>query len=174
MRAGSRSGCGAVTSERLAAALLAQAEGSCSAEAAVGLLIEHRSWLTRADFVCFVDVAPSLRDDQVMMASVDWEAAFAAHLAASSSETQILAVAAELAGVHTGRSLQDLLGGLDRSNTMLVIRAVLHAQRGADAAAVTVTPFRPVGLRAETTNTRLDPSEPPPAGGWLEPEGPGL
>lgn len=163
-----------MTPERLAVALLAQAEGSYSAEAAVGLLIEHRSWLSRVDFVCFVDVAPAFCDDRVLMASVDWEAVLASNLAASSSETQMLAVAAELAGVHTGRSLQDLLGGLDRANTTLVIRAVLHAQRGADASPVTVTPFRPVGLRAETTKTRLDPSEPPPAGHWTEPEGPGL
>ncbi|MHB1533092.1 MAG: hypothetical protein ACYC1D_00460 [Acidimicrobiales bacterium] len=162
-----------MTPERLGAALLAQAEGAYAAEAAVGLLIEHRSWLARADFVRFVDVAHSFHDDRVVMASVDWEAALAANLAASSSETQMLAVAAELAGVDTGRSLQDLLGGLDRTNTTLVIRAVLHAQRGANTSAVTVTPFSTVGRRAET-NARPDRSEAPSAGGWAEPEGPGL
>lgn len=163
-----------MTLDRLAAALLAQAEGAYSAEAAVGVLIEHRSWLTRADFVRFVDVTPSSRDNQVLMASVDWEAVLVANLPASSSETQMLAVAAELAGVDTGRSLQDLLGGLDRANTTLVIRAVLHAQRGADAPPVTATPFRPVGRKAETTNTRLELTEPPPAGDWVEHEGLGL
>ncbi len=162
-----------MTPARLSAALLAQAAGSYSAEAAVGLLVEHRSWLARADFVCLVDVAPGFCDDRVLMASVDWEAALAANLAASSSETQILAVAAELAGIHTGRSLQDLLGGLDRANTNLVIRAVLHAQRGANATAVNVTPFPSIGPTTET-NVRLHESAPRPVCGWVEPEGPAL
>ena len=156
--------------EALAAALAAQAEGSYCAEAAVVLLVEHRSWLARADFHAFIDLATSFRDDRVSMASVDWEAALAAALPASSSETQMLAVAAELAGIDTGRSLQELLCGLDRENTTLVIRAVLHAQRGADT---TPVPFRRVGVRVERT------AEPvlrdlPPVGGWVELEGPGL
>ncbi len=159
--------------EALAAALLAQAEGSYAAEAAVGLLIEHGSWPARADFHAFVDVGPSLGDDRVLMASIDWEAALGAHLPASSSETQMLAVAAELAGIDTGRTLQDLLCGLDRANTTLVIRAVLHAQRGANATPVTVTPFSPARRRAEKT------AEPqvralPRVAGWIESEGPGL
>ncbi len=133
------------------------------------MLIEHRSWLARADFRVFVDVAASFRDDRVLLASVEWEAVLAANLAASTSETQMLTVVAELAGVHTGRALHDLLGGLDRANTSLVIRAVLHAQYGADALPVTVTSF----LRVET-NDMLDPSEPSSAGGWAEPEGPTL
>jgi len=162
-----------VTPEGLVVALLAQAEGSYAAEAAVGLLVEHGSWPARADFHAFVDVGPSLGDDRVLMASVDWEAALAADLPASSSETQMLAVAAELAGVDTGRSLQDLLCGLDRANTTLVVRAVLHAQRGANATPVTVTPFSPARRRAEKT------AEPqvralPPVAGWIESEGPGL
>ena len=159
--------------EALADALLAQAEGSYSAEAAVGLLIEHGGWLARTDFARFVDVVPSFCDETVMMASVDWEAALAANLGASSSETQMLAVGAELAGVDTGRSLQDLLAGLDRANTMLVIRAVLHAQRGANAAALTVTPFPPAGLSANTSPKAL-PVDLSPGGGRVEPEGLGL
>jgi hypothetical protein len=162
-----------VTPEALAAALLAQAEGSYAAEAAVGLLIEHGSWPARADFHAFVDVGPSLGDDRVLTASVDWKAAIAANLPASSSEAQMLAVAAELAGVDTGRSLQDLLCGLDRANTTLVIRAVLHAQRGANATPVTVTPFGPVRRSAEKTAQTLVRYL-PPAGGWIESEGPVL
>ena len=162
-----------MTPEALAAAMLAQAEGSYAAEAAVGLLVEHGSWPARADFHAFVDVGPSLGDDRVLMASVDWEAAIAANLPASSTEAQMLAVAAELAGVDTGRTLQDLLCGLDRANTTLVIRAVLHAQRGANATPVTVTPFSPARRRAEKT------AEPqvralPRVAGWIESEGPGL
>ncbi len=171
MRAGGAGRGGAVTPEGLAAALLAQAEGSYSAEAAVGVLIEHRSWLARADFISFVDIAPSLGDERVSMASVDWGAAFAANLPASSSETQMLAVAAELAVVDTGRSLQDLLCGLDRANTTLVIRAVLHAQRGANATPFTVTPFGPVRRSAEKT---AEPVVRDLAGDWIKPEGPGL
>jgi len=162
-----------VIPEGLAATLLAQAEGSYPAEAAVGLLIEHGSWLARADFHAFVDVGPSFGDDRVLMASVDWEAAIAANLPASSSETQMLAVAAELAGVDTGRTLQDLLCGLDRANTTLVIRAVLHAQRGANATPVTVTPFGPVRRSAEQTAQTLVRYL-PPAGDRIEPEGPGI
>ncbi len=162
-----------MTPEVLAAALLAQAEGSYSAEAAAGLLVAHRSWLARADFLRFVDVAPSFCDERVLMASVDWEAALAADLAASSSETQMLAVAAELAGVHCGRSLQDLLGGLDRANTTLVIRAVLHAQRGADAPPVTVTPFDPVAHSADRSAEAAF-RELPSIDSRMEPEGPGL
>ena len=159
--------------EALAAALPAQAEGSYAAEAAVGLLVEHRSWLARADFHAFIDLATSFRDDRVSMASVDWEAALAADLPASSSETQMLAVASELAGIDTGRSLQELLCGLDRENTTLVIRAVLHAQRGADTTPVTVTPFRRVGVSVERTAEPVLRDR-PPVGGWVELEGPGL
>ncbi len=85
----------------------------------------------------------------------------------------MLAVAAELAGVDTGRSLRDLLCGLDRANTTLVIRAVLHAQRGANAEPVIVTPLRPIGLRADR-NARPVVRDLPSAGGWMKPEGPGL
>lgn len=162
-----------MTPEVLAAALLAQAEGSYSAEAAVGLLVAHRSWLARADFLRFVDVAPSFCDDRVLMASVDWEAALAADLAGSSSETQMLAVAAELAGVHCGRSLQDLLGGLDRANTTLVIRAVLHAQRGANAPPLAVTPFPTVG-QSVARDVKPQFSDIPSIDSRMEPEGPGL
>lgn len=162
-----------MTREGLVAALLAQAEGSYAAEAAVGLLIEQGSWPARADFHAFVDVGPSLGDDRVLMASVDWEAAIAANLPASSSEAQMLAVAAELAGVDTGRTLQDLLCGLDRANTTLVIRAVLHAQRGATATPVTVTPFAPVRRTTEKTAESLV-RDLPPEGDWIKPEGPGL
>jgi len=162
-----------VTPEGLVVALLARAEGSYAAEAAVGLLIEHGSWPARADFHASVDVGPSLGDDRVLTASVDWKAAIAANLPASSSEAQMLAVAAELAGVDTGRTLQDLLCGLDRANTTLVIRAVLHAQRGANATPVTVTPFGPARHRTEKAPEPLV-RDLPPAGGWIESEGPAL
>ena len=59
MRAGSAGRGRAVNPDGLAAALLAQAEGSYAAEAAVGPLIEHRSWLVRADVLAFIHVASS-------------------------------------------------------------------------------------------------------------------
>lgn len=160
--------------EALAAALLVQAEGSYAFEAAVGLLIEHGGWLARPDFQAFVDVGSSLGDDRVLMASIDWEAALAADLPASSSEAQMLAVAAELAGVDTGRALQELLCGLDRANTTLVIRAVLHAQRGANATPVTVSPFGPVRRSTEKTAEPPVRDLQPPVAGWIDSEGPGL
>jgi hypothetical protein len=163
-----------VTYESLAAALLAQAQGSYAHEAAVWLLIEHRSWLQRQDFLRFVDVAPALAEERGLMASVDWDAAMAADLPASTSETQMLAVAAELAGVDTGRSLQDLLGGLDRANVTLVMRAVLHAHRGGEASPLTAAPFRADVLRAEVRAGRPGTAPPPSVGGGVEPEGPGL
>ena len=162
-----------MTPEALAAALLAQAEGSYSAEAAAGLLVAHRSWLARADFLRFVDVAPSFSNERVLMASINWEAALAANMGASSSETQMLAVAAELAGVHSGRSLRDLLGGLNRANTTLVIRAVLHAQRGASTPPLAVAPFPPVGHSADR-DVRTPFSDIPSVDGQMEPEGPEL
>lgn len=71
------------------------------AEAAAELLIGHRSWVVRDDFVGrFVEVAPGLADDNVM-ALIDWEAALAAvdggRLICSTSEAQMLRIAASLA-----------------------------------------------------------------------------
>jgi len=86
----------------------------------------------------------------------------------------MLAVAAELAGVSTGRNLQDLLAGLDRANTTLVIRAVLHASRGADTPAVTTTPFRAARTTGRAKVDVHSSGHRSPGGDQSEPDGLGL
>jgi hypothetical protein len=76
-----------------------------------------------------------------VMASVDFEAALAARragsLPCSSSEEQILALAASIAtGVPV--ALGDLVSGLDEDNAVRVAIAVLHAA-GFDGRSVLVT-----------------------------------
>lgn len=109
-------------------ALRAHAKGVFCAEAAVGLLIGHRSWLPRRDFVG--ELTESFESNGSAMAFVDWPAAAAAleagRLPCSSSEGQVLRLAASIAeGVPIG--LGEAVCGLDAANAMLVARAVLHA-----------------------------------------------
>jgi len=126
----------------LVAALRAGAEGSYSAEAAVELLIAHGSWLRRSDFLRgAIEVTPAVAHTGQRHAFVDWHAGLAADLPASSSERQILAVAAELAGVDSHRTLGDLVTGLDDTNITLVICAVLHARSGRGAIRLVLAPF---------------------------------
>ncbi|MDA8033692.1 MAG: hypothetical protein M0T71_05940 [Actinomycetota bacterium] len=115
---------------RVAEALREHARGMYCTEAAVELLIGHRRWLERGDFVsCFVGVL----DDEPggpPMAMLDWSGALEAlqqgELTCSSSEGQVLALAASLAaGIAV--DLQDALCGLDLANTMLLATAVVHA-----------------------------------------------
>jgi hypothetical protein len=110
----------------LAEALRAQARGAYAPEASVELLIDHGTWLRRNDFIRRVDLQPTF-DHCALMASVDWDAVHAANLVASSSEEQILAIASELAGHDTGQPLDQLLCGLDETNVLRVVRAVVHA-----------------------------------------------
>jgi hypothetical protein len=106
------------------------AKGLLGLEAAVELLIGHGTWPARADFAA---AAVTLGRDGVtgtVMAAVDFEAALAARrtgrLPCSSSEEQILALAASIAtGVPV--ALGDLVSGLDEDNAIRVAIAVLHA-----------------------------------------------
>ena len=97
--------------------------------AAVELLIGHRFWLCREDFVgLFIEV--DARADGTLTAFLDWEAAAAAlgagRLACSDSQGQVLRVAASIAeGVPV--DLRDALSGLDERNLALVAGAVLYA-----------------------------------------------
>ena len=99
-----------------------------SAEAAVGLLIGHRSWLLRRDFVgAFTESFDSAGS---AMAFVDWPAAVASLdsgcLPCSSSEAQVLRLAASLAeGIPV--DLREAVCGLDATNATLAARALLHA-----------------------------------------------
>ena len=112
-------------------ALRACAAGIYPAEAGVGLLIGHDTWLHRGAFTGpFVHTGISLADGTTAMAEVDWTAAIAAldagDLPCSGGEQRMLRLAASIAGA-TPVSLRDTLSGIDHSNVQLVITAVLHA-----------------------------------------------
>jgi hypothetical protein len=98
------------------------------AEAAVELLIGHRQWLGNEEFVGqFMDSTTGLNGE---MAWVEWEEAVGAvdagNLGCSSSEAQVLAIAASIAaGVPV--DLGDALTGLDHHNVSLVAEAMAHA-----------------------------------------------
>jgi hypothetical protein len=113
--------------------LRAHAAGVYRAEAAVDLLIEHRRWLQRADFVdrFVVIVGDDAADDaDTPMAFVDWPGAMAAldngSLPGSSGEMQVLRIAASIIGA-VAVDLGEVLCGLDRANLIAVTGAVMHA-----------------------------------------------
>ncbi|HUY52099.1 MAG TPA: hypothetical protein VMV92_41425 [Streptosporangiaceae bacterium] len=114
----------------LPAALRASAAGLIAREAAVNLLIGHRYWLTRPDFLTeFVDTFDSLTDG-TPMAAICWPRSVAAldrgQLAGSGSENRILRLAASLAdGIPA--DLQTVLSSLDDGNLQHVITAIRHA-----------------------------------------------
>ena len=97
-------------------------------EAAVELLIGHRWWLVRDDFLVHVESCRGLSGES--MAVVDWRAAWAAledgHLPCSGGERQILRVATSIAeGVPI--DLRDAVTSLDAVNSVRVACAVLAA-----------------------------------------------
>jgi hypothetical protein len=99
-------------------------------EAAVELLIGHRSWLGRGDFVGgFVQTGQELGCG-TPMAWVDWPAAVTAlqagRLPCSGSEGRVLRIAASIAEA-VPVELGEALSGLDETNIVRVARAVLHA-----------------------------------------------
>ena len=77
------------------------AKGLLGLEAAVELLIGHGTWLARADFAAAALTSGRDGITGAAMASVDFEAALAARraggLPCSSSEEQVLALAASIA-----------------------------------------------------------------------------
>jgi hypothetical protein len=130
---------------RLAALLTANAAGYYATEAATRLLIAHGTWLHRVDFlVACVSTwdanseplgswvwhrAEWLRPAHVAAASVQWDriGAFLDTAPCSGSEARILRLAAELAGYDTATPLDELLSGLDDTNSRLVVAAIAHA-----------------------------------------------
>jgi hypothetical protein len=114
----------------LAAALRAWAKGLLSTEAAVELLIGHRSWLYRDDFLEIAVEFGRETADGVVLAAVDWKAAVAALVAGglpcSGGEGRILRLAASIAG-GVAVDLGSALSGLDQRSIAEVARAVLHA-----------------------------------------------
>ncbi len=115
----------------LAAELRAHASGLYTAEAGCELLINHATWLHRADFRDqFVHTGPSITDNTTPMAHIDWAGALAAldtsRMPCSGGEGRVLRLAASLAhGAPV--NLADALTGLDHTNIYLFIQAVLHA-----------------------------------------------
>jgi hypothetical protein len=93
-------------------------------------LIDHRRWLARKDFVGgFMKIADETAGDPTL-AFVDWSAALVAldsrHLGCSTSEDQVLRIAASIAeGIPV--DLREAVTGLDANNAMLVVLALLHA-----------------------------------------------
>lgn len=121
-----------LTVDELAPMLRAWAGGLYTDEAAVELLIQHRTWLRRRDFVvALVDAVVDGWGPQgvvVPMASIDWEGveAFLDEAPASRSEICILRLAASLAGAQVAGSLRDLTVNLDDTNAALVLDALAH------------------------------------------------
>jgi hypothetical protein len=112
-------------------ALRACAAGIYPAQAGVGLLIGHDTWLHRRDFTGpFVHTGVSLADGITAMAEVDWDAAITAldagDLPCSGGEQRMLRLAASIAG-GTPVRLRDTLTGIDHRNIELVITAVQYA-----------------------------------------------
>ena len=108
----------------------AWAKGLFSTEAAVELLIGHRSWLSRGDFLeIAVEFGYGIGDGAVM-AAVDWEAAVAAletgRLPCSGGGGRMLRLAASMAG-GVAVDLGSALPGLDERNITLIAGAVLQA-----------------------------------------------
>jgi hypothetical protein len=116
-----------LTPSQLASLLRESAAGYYAAEAAAQLVCEHRSLLTRADFLAAcVDYD---HDGTAPVAWFDWAAVvdFSRRGPLSGSEARILRLAAELAGQDTGQPLDELLSGLDDGNAQLVLDAIAHA-----------------------------------------------
>ena len=114
---------------QLTAGLRAQAEGAFGAEAAAELLIAHDHWLRRQDFLDqLVDHDEHGGYKGRPVTWIDWPAvpAFAKHAPCSTSEANILRLAAELVDVDTGVPLGQLLTGLDVRNSRLVAGAIDH------------------------------------------------
>ena len=108
------------------------ADGAFAVEAAVELVIAHRTWLTRSDFrarlVDAVQDGSGPAGTIVPMATIDWEQvpAFLDDVPSSSSESAILMFASSLAGGHRGASILAMTDGLDDSNAALVLEALAH------------------------------------------------
>ena len=112
-----------MTAPSLPSALRAAAEGVCTLEAAMGLLIAHGTWLDREDFQCFIYHGTGT-------AAIDWEAAIGAlgvgRLPCSAGERRMLQLAASLAD-QAPVTLGEAITGIDERNFGLLITAVCHA-----------------------------------------------
>jgi hypothetical protein len=100
------------------------------AEAAIELLIGHRNWLLRDDFVSEFVVVLEHTETERPRAFVDWAGSVRAlesgRLCCSSSEGQMLRLAA---GIVEGIAvdLREVVCGLDATNALSAARALWHA-----------------------------------------------
>ncbi len=129
-------------------------------EAAIELLIGHGCWVVRDDFVTrFVEVVPGFAGGATM-ACIDWVSALAAvrsgRLVCSSSEEQILRVAASLA-MGAPVDLRSVLTALDQGNVGLVAAALRHVG-GAATAEVPTSPGARPAQGADSAVTQGPPS----------------
>jgi len=106
------------------------AEGLFSAEAAVELLIGHRSWLCREDFLDIAVESGRGITSGAVMAAVDFEAAAralgAGMLPCSGGEGRVLRIAVSIGG-GVPVDLREAVTGLDEVNAALAAAAVLRA-----------------------------------------------
>jgi hypothetical protein len=122
----------------LSRALLACADGISPVAAGVELLLDHGSFVQRADFTTqFVICGTSVPNGATALASVDWEAAIraldAGEMLCSGGEQRMLRLAASLAaGIPV--SLSDTVAGLDQSNLEFLISAIRRASGPAGTA----------------------------------------
>jgi len=133
-----------LTTTQLIEALREAARGASGTEAAVGLIIAHGWWLTHDGFLRNVTVHPARTASEVLMAVADWGALcdLTEEAGLQHAFAAVLTVAVELASwLDTGWRFQELVGGLDPADTVLVLRAVLHARLGREAGPVELTPF---------------------------------
>jgi len=116
----------------------AWAKGLLCVEAAVELLIGHRSWLYRKDFTD-IAVEPGRNIfTGTVVAAVGFESAALALdrgvLPCSHGEGQVLRIAASIAA-RVPVDLREAVTSLDEGNAVLVAEAVLHAAGHRDVAA---------------------------------------
>jgi hypothetical protein len=103
------------------------------AEAAVELLVGHRGWLHRPDFVTTaLRVLPDglgADGSEDHLVAVDWERAarYAGRIRTDGPDVAVLRVALGLAGQPVAPPLGELIGRLDQAGTTLVLHAIAHA-----------------------------------------------
>ncbi len=155
--------------DHLAHGLRLWADGLYTTQAAVELLIAHRTWLHRNDFrlaclyVCDDDAGHIEHADichHRLFIGVHWHAVtdFADAAPAAASETRILRLAASLAGTAADPphdTLADLTSGLDPTNTQLLLDALAMRAGWHETGHVALVTGRPTAL------SRANPTELP-------------
>lgn len=117
-----------ITRDELADMLHIGASGDRCHEAAITLLCQHGTWLRRTDFRDSVQYWETASDDlRPTAATVAWGDLGWSIGASSSSEAQILHIAASLASHQRDVNLRDALTGLDATNRRRVLDAITHA-----------------------------------------------